>query len=344
MLGWLQQEDPPPASDLAASSDSASPWPPFSPVALRDRVVIMALFGQLVDLEQVEAAWTPWQIQRQTNKRRALWRTLAEQDGVDREGLQALAAQIYGFKTFELKPITAAEFVRRHRHYFPAAAWKGLLQHSLVPVHFKPGQTNGRYAWSFAAPDPAHPDIRRTLDRLGIDEYTLYYAAEDEVVSVLVEALDDSRRQQPTVQEALDTYRPPSTPEPDLPTPEAPPPTDESALIMALFEEALQAAVERGLPMVHFGTDAQDRLHIHLADQQGSRASTITDRLSFRAFLRQLRTEYLRDGQASALGQPIQASFQRWISDKLVRVDVDVQAYQGPPADSISDLIRVTVT
>ncbi|HMB90768.1 MAG TPA: hypothetical protein VKP65_07970, partial [Rhodothermales bacterium] len=57
----------------------------FDPIDLRDRVVIKLLFEQVIQIEQVEAAWHRWKALQREGKSEELWRVLAAESEINQD-------------------------------------------------------------------------------------------------------------------------------------------------------------------------------------------------------------------------------------------------------------------
>ena len=168
----------------------------FSALELRDRVVVMLLFNQVVQIEHVEAAWKTWrQLQQEGGEAPALWRVLAAHPEVDREAAFEETARVYAFEKMETGRYNALAFVRAHRNAFSGAQWQRLAEAGLAPVKRTQGE---RPTWTFATHDPTQADIGALLEALGVERYTLRYAPETLVGELLREVLPE-RDQSPAV-------------------------------------------------------------------------------------------------------------------------------------------------
>ena len=98
----------------ASKATRPSPTPPveatsqeaFSTLDLRDRVVIMALFYEIVQIEHVAQAWRRWKTMQRKGSDEALWRVLVRNPEVNCEAIFEVAAQIYSFEEADINRLT----------------------------------------------------------------------------------------------------------------------------------------------------------------------------------------------------------------------------------------------
>lgn len=198
------------ASALASTDEAAEDTPhAFSATRLRDRVAIMLLFNQVVEVEQVEEEWRRGQQQASSGNRPVLWRALAERPDVDRERAFEIAALVFGYDEVEFAFDEAVAFVRSHASAFAAEQWTRLAQLPAVPVRTEKADGNGEGAWIFAAPDPARVKAEGLLETF-VGAFSLGYAPARKVHGVLDEAFSF----EPAQAEGADAQAPVEPPEP----------------------------------------------------------------------------------------------------------------------------------
>jgi type IV pilus assembly protein PilB len=173
---------------LKTPSRSASEIPPFSALELRDRVVIMLLFDQVVYEEQVALAWQLWQQMGQEGVKEPLWRVLTLFPEIDRELVYAEAARVYGFETARISRSRAIGLIHRVEEQVTASQWDQLVELRVIPVTESEQVHTHRARLVFATQDPTRPDVHRLLPTLDLGGFELRYAPEQEIAALLIEA------------------------------------------------------------------------------------------------------------------------------------------------------------
>ncbi|MEZ4700517.1 MAG: GspE/PulE family protein [Rhodothermales bacterium] len=153
----------------------------FARFELKDRVVIMLLFKQLVTMKQIEKNWHKWRKLTQQRQSESLWRVLADDPELERERIFACAAEVYAFEDAVTTPETS-RYIRKIEDVFSAKQWELLGSQFLVPI-----ARNGA-TWTFATFDPTHPEMGQTLKKIGLPNYELRYAPEIVVRDLIKDA------------------------------------------------------------------------------------------------------------------------------------------------------------
>jgi ketosteroid isomerase-like protein len=166
-------------------SESGSPGGSFSALDLRDRVVVMLLFGQVVQVEQVEEAWHQWQNEAEDTPD-ALWRVVARRPDVDDEAAFATAARVYAFESAASILYRSRALLRAHRGRFSLRQRRHLVALGVLPV--KIDETPEGPCWIFATHDPARPAVQRLLAKLDVPAYELQYGPAEAIRERLVKA------------------------------------------------------------------------------------------------------------------------------------------------------------
>ena len=177
-------ETPSPASSSTSVSDTS----PFSALELRDRVVIMLLFDQVVYEEQVEQAWHLWQKMSREGVKEPLWRVLTLFPEIDRELVYAEAARVYGFETARISRNRAIGLIHSLEQHLDPALWEQLVELQVIPVNETRQPHNQRPRLVFATQDPTRPDVHRLLPKMGLEGFDIRYAPEQEIIGLLIEA------------------------------------------------------------------------------------------------------------------------------------------------------------
>jgi hypothetical protein len=132
-----EEQAPPPAAangtakQPASSSEHSADT--FSALDLRDRVTLMLLFDQVVQIDQVEAAWHYWR-DDDVDTPDTLWRVIARLPGVDREAVYAQAARAYAFDPVDFNMYGARALLRKRRRTFTRDQWERLVHLNMAPV------------------------------------------------------------------------------------------------------------------------------------------------------------------------------------------------------------------
>lgn len=176
----------------------------FSALGLRDRVVIMLLFDQIVTEEQVAEVWALWQQEYQGDHKTSLWRLLALIPEIDRELILAETARVYGIEEAHMAPRLVVPGVKKLAQRVSPALWDQIKALRLLPITETEQQGSHRKQTVFASHDPTHPEVKEVLQELGVGIYELRYAPEKAIVDIFAEAFPDEFRQ---LKRALDEER-----------------------------------------------------------------------------------------------------------------------------------------
>ena len=178
-----------PAEGPAASLHfDATTHDTFSALELRDRVVIMLLFDQVVQESQVELGWQLWQQMSSEGVREPLWRVLTLFPEVDRELIYAEAARVYGFEKARIERVHALPLVRDLHEQLDEERWEQLVTLRVLPI-YEAEQTNSLQRRTvFATHDPTRSEVHTLLEEISPSGFELRYAPEGRIVNLLVEA------------------------------------------------------------------------------------------------------------------------------------------------------------
>lgn len=180
--GSEKGEAPPPGDERRRASA-----PSFSALELRDRVVVMLLFDQVVCIEQVGTAWRHWNEMSDEEAPDALWRVVARLPDVDREVVYAQAARVYAFEPVAFRMYGARKLLRDHQSEFSQEEWQRMVELNVALVDIEYDELGETRRWIFATHDPTRASVKRFLSTLDVAEYVLRYASE----AALEEALED---------------------------------------------------------------------------------------------------------------------------------------------------------
>lgn len=160
----------------------------FSALSLRDRVVIMLLFDQVVQEDQVEQAWRLWRQMNHEGTKEPLWRVLTLFPNLDRELVYAEAARVYGFEEARISRGPALTLVKEMEAGIKRSLWNKMVELRVMPIAEVMQKHTHRRRIVFAASDPTRPEVHIVLPELKLDSYELRYAREGEILNLLIEA------------------------------------------------------------------------------------------------------------------------------------------------------------
>ncbi|MEX1055428.1 MAG: GspE/PulE family protein [Rhodothermales bacterium] len=238
----------------------------FSALDLRDRVVIMLLFKQVVQIEQVEEAWRRWQKKSEGKSKEPLWRVLTMDSSFDRDKIFAEAAQVYAFKEVHVDRPQALKFIKGQKETFTESQWERMAKLHVVPISYEAQPQTKEKRMIFISYDPSRPDVNRLMRELRLESFELRFATELEVTTLIGEAFPKRNEYLDRVSDETFAY--------DLGTSYDAAGTtliDEDALeaeisrssLINLFEAALVEAVRRGASDIHIFPNTRKQIEIH---------------------------------------------------------------------------------
>ncbi len=245
--------------DTELIDEAASRMASSSSVGTNDRVVEMLLRRGVVGVEVVEAA----QAQRDAETPDlALWRVLAQQDGVDEDVVYERAARIYAFSVADVDSQEPdLDFVRSTVDAFSEDQQEQLFELGLVPHHV---QREGGRKVILITYDPMRPEVHRVARSLDLRRFELQYAPKSAVNKLLTEAF-------PKENEYLDRIDEESTvdlgqnfeEEEDLVDEEKLEEEINRSTLINLFEATLVEAVREGASDIHIYPNSEKEVEIH---------------------------------------------------------------------------------
>lgn len=158
----------------------------FSILDLRDQVVIMALFDQLVTEEEVEAVWRVWRTRHLAFMQEPFWRLLLLLSHTNTEQLYEQAARVAGIETAYLGRHAIFLATRNLKRQISRSDWKTLAQIPVVPVAEK-GYGHASGGMIFATHDTTNPRIRKVIDSIWKAPYEMRYAPHADLLALLEE-------------------------------------------------------------------------------------------------------------------------------------------------------------
>ena len=269
--GGASQSDGPPQLDSAIDElegqvdtelvdEFASRMSSGASVGTNDRVVEMLLRRGVVEPEQVDAA----REQRETETPDlALWRVLAEQEGVDEEAVYERAARIYAFSATNLEEEDLdLDFVQSTVEEFTEEQQEHLLDLGLVPYH---AQTTGRSSTVvLITHDPMRPEVHRLARSLDLDHFELQYAPKSAVSELLAQAFPkDNKYLERLDQGSSIDLGQNFEEEEDLVDNEKLEEEINRSTLINLFEATLMEAVREGTSDIHIYPNSDKEVEIH---------------------------------------------------------------------------------
>ncbi|MFB6272766.1 MAG: GspE/PulE family protein [Salinibacter sp.] len=256
-LSELEDQIDPELIDEAASRMASN-----ASVGTNDRVVEMLLRRGVVELGQVEAA----QRQRETeDAERALWRVLAEGEGVDEDAVYERAARIYAFAVADLEEQSPdLDFVQSTIEAFPEEQQNQLLDLGLVPHHIE-RRERGENKVVLITHDPMRPEVHRIARSLDLDQFELQYAPRSAVNELLSEAFpkDNEYLERIDEESAVDLGQSFEEDEEDLVDEEKLEEEINRSTLINLFEATLVEAVREGASDIHIYPNPDKEVETH---------------------------------------------------------------------------------
>ncbi len=219
---------------------------PFAALELRDRVVIMLLFDQVVREDQVELAWRLWEQMRQEGDREPLWRVFTLFPDLDRDLVYAEAARVYGFEEARFNRRQALQLIHRMEQKLDPAAWEQAVELRVVPVAVIEPSNDGPARTVFAVHDPTRPEVHRLVKRLAQTGFELRFAPEGEILNLLVEAFPQRYNHLKGLSGLSKDFLAGSGAAVDAPWQPGPADQVVDQGVIDFFEDALAAAVQDG--------------------------------------------------------------------------------------------------
>lgn len=322
-----------PAGETASLQRDDATEGAFLPLALRDRVVIMLLFDEVVREDQVELAWQLWQQMSRDGAKEPLWRVLMLFPDLDRELIYAEAARVYGFEEARISRPKALALIKEMEALVARDLWDQMVDLRVVPIYEATQQHSHRKRIVFATPDPTRPDVHRLMPEFNLDGFELRYAREGEVVNLLIEAFPRRYNHLRGLSGVTKDFLAAVYPETDGVAEEAPLGIDEAVVAggeslagpgvssLGLFEDLLVQAVRKRatdlclLPNINGQTDVYFEVNEELK-RQG-----VIDHLPANVFITAIKSGVLRSDDCSN-GTIQKRLIQRWVDDTLVRFRV----------------------
>ncbi len=315
-----------PSADAAPQDAQAEPEVGgFTPLELRDRVVIMLLFKELIRVDQVEKAWRKWKKMADGGSGESLWRVLAEEQGVEAERVYAEAAEVYAFKKASLSRSAAVAFIQENRNRFAEAQWAQLRDIPLMPIG-KDYPQGREERWIFATHDPTNPEVGKVIHSLRLTSVEIRYMARSAISSIISDAFPRRNEYLERVSGngfAYDlgaTFEKQNSQLLDEEALEAE--IGRSALIN-LFEATLVEAVHQGASDIHIFPNARKATEIHFRMDGELTCWHIEERVHPEAFIAVVKDNSINVDRFER--DAAQDGFiQRWVDETLIRFRVSI--------------------
>lgn len=307
----------------------------FSLVKLRDRVVIMLLFDQIVQEDQVALAWELWRQMDAKGHKEPLWRVLAAFPDMDRELIFAEAARVYGFEEARISHTKARAHIEGIKQRIDPVLWEKMVNLRVMPIGEMEQAHSSRQRTVFVTHDPTHPDVQKLMQHFNVNGYELRYATEALILELLVETFPHNKEYSKLVagknqsQSAMQAYlqleaaagdvhvvfegyaKPPKKQNEEL---------DRSSLL-GLFENVLEEAVREQASDICMLPNADGKVEIYLQVKRQLKRLPLGGKAEPEALMSMIKREIIRF-DLTKRGEVQKRLIQRWINDELVRFRV----------------------
>ncbi len=316
----------------------------FSALDLRDRVVIMLLFKQVVQIDAVEKAHRRWQKQSGGKSKEPLWRVLTMDPAFDRDKIFAEAAQVYAFKEAHVDKKAAAAFIKTQKDNFAETFWDRMNKLRVLPIRKETHAQKKEQRIIFISHDPSRPDVNRLMRELKLESFELQYAPEAEIEALIQEAFPKRNEYLDRVSSDEFAF--------DLGTSydQSSSLIDEDALeaeisrssLINLFEAALVEAVRRGVSDIHIFPNPRKQIEIHFRLDGELECWHREERVHPEAFLAVVKDNTLNVDRFER--DTAQDGFiQRKVDDTLIRYRVSVLPVANANQEIRSESIVIRV-
>ncbi len=342
---------PPDASEAAKEAEA------FAALALRDRVVIMLLFDQIVTEKQVVEVWALWQQEYRGDLKTSLWRLLTLVPELDREMILAEAARVYGIEEVCLSSRAILPVLKNLAKHVPAPVWEKMMALRVLPLTETVQKYSHRKQLVFVSHDPTHPEVKDLLEELGVDAFELRYAPEHEIIGVMAEAfprefralkkeLDNERKRfvemrkkRPSIGDVpFDADRAAQAPAGfSEASPEAP--LLNTSSVITYFEELLVGAVRSGASGVCLVPNANEKTEVYALVDDALTQWCLIDHIAPDLLFSTLKSAIIRTDISSEVGNKNQV-IERWIDGALVRFRISALPF-GTTLDREAFVFRV---
>ncbi len=194
------------ASQMTPGSESRSDnGEKFSVLHLRDKVVTMALFEQIVTEAEVASLWQAWRAKHLHFHREPFWRLLTLLPRTNLELIYAQAARVAGIEDAHITSSIAIDMIRKVAAALLPADWKKWLSLPMVPVTLA-GYGQQARALVVATHDPTNPLAKKLVHGLRIPNCELRYASQTSILELLDMAFPSRQRELRVPKSAPSSY------------------------------------------------------------------------------------------------------------------------------------------
>ena len=311
----------------------------FSPLDLRDRVVVMSIFYEIVKLEHVERAWYRWSKKHRKGSNESLWNMLVLEPGVDREAIYEVAAQIYGFEVAEINRLRALALIRDVSESFSQEQWRSMIQLLVIPIAVGEDPRSGHARLIFATHDPTRPEVARLLQSFNLTSFDLRYAAPTVISELFNEIFPPEVQDLPFMpeEEPEEGGVMPQKVEPEPIEVVRPPSELDHHSLVDWFESVLIATYREQASEAHIFLNDKRELEIHFRVAGGLRLWRKEDTFHPEGLLAYIMDSIIKVHDFEP-GVAMEVSFQRWIEQDLTRFHITIR-----PDDDSDDLKAATV-
>ena len=295
----------------------------FSPHDLRDRVVIMSIFYEIVKLKHVEKAWHRWAEMQRKGSTDSLWRVLLREPDVNRDAIYEVAAQIYGFEVAEINRLRALALIRAVAETFSQEQWQRMIQLLVVPIGVGEDPRTGHARLIFATHDPARPEVARLLQSFSLNSFELRYAAPSVITELFSEIFPPQIQDLPFWQDEEPVEEVPMLPEVEaaLVEDEPRPAELEHNSLVDWFESVLVATYREGAAETHIFLNDERELEIHFDVDGQLQLWRKEDTFHPEGLLAYIMDDIIKVDDFDP-GVIMEVSFQRWIGRDLTRFHI----------------------
>lgn len=295
----------------------------FSPHDLRDRVVIMSIFYEIVKLEHVAKAWQRWTEMKHKGSSDSFWRMLVREPDVDRDAIYEVAAQIYGFEMVEINRLRALALIRDLAETFSQEQWQRMIQLLVVPIGVGEDPRTGHARLIFATHDPTRPEVARLLQSFSLESFELRYSAPSVITELFAEIFPPQIQNLPFMQDEELVEEVPMLPEVEaaLIQDESKPVELNHNSLVDWFESVLIATYQDGATETHICLNDQRELEIYFNVDGQLHLWRKEETFHPEGLLAYIMDEIIKVHDFDP-GVIMEVTFQRWIERNLTRFHI----------------------
>lgn len=248
-----------------SSGDGASVATIQDGTYIQDRVVTALLQQGHVTRQQVEQAVA---FRNQTGSRAPLWRTLAEQDGVNRDTVFAQAAVTYAFRIAPIEEFEPdVEFIKIVMESLSEDQQDELVRLEVMPYTYMQEPQSNQLKLVFITSNPMRPELQRVMQGLHLERFELCYAPQPVITRVMQEVFprrnEFLERIQESGDDAFDIGVSFETGERSLVDEEALEAEISRSALINLVEALLIESVRLGASDIHIWPNARRKVEVH---------------------------------------------------------------------------------